>query len=194
MASGFTGAILSALTISSVAAADSGSVPIGPKQPFVGVVNGLFKNAGIAVVFSPEPSSPSARSASVTVTFGNVTAAPARCSGVIDITQLAFSPASVPAGGSSTVHLTSLNCTGATQRTELVWRGRFASSKSGIPPGCPVIDPLAQGVVLKPHGSFRGQLTYTVPSSCTATELHVTAQISQAGGVVASKAAVLSVT
>ena len=70
--------------------------------------------------------------------------APSTCQGVIQITQLAFNPKAVPPGGSSTVHLTAVNCTDEPQQTSVTWLGKFTGGSGGSPVGCPEIDPFGR--------------------------------------------------
>jgi hypothetical protein len=119
---------------------------------------------------------------------------PASCSGVIQITSLAFTPPAVPPGGTSTANMIARNCTGATQRASVLWLGRFVGSGSGIPPGCPAIDPLPPAqVTFTPHGRVRASLGYFVPVSCMATQLQVTVVIEQGATVVAQRTADLTI-
>jgi hypothetical protein len=113
-------------------------------------------------------------------------AAPAQAcavSTVIEITSFAFSPPAVTPGNSSTATLTALNCTDQTQQTSETWSGRFTGpSSSGIPAGCPAIDPIAFGVTFPPDGTASRSVGYLVPASCTASELVVTADIHGTNG------------
>src|SRR5580704_12805088 len=67
------------------------------------------------------------------------------CRGVIEITHLAFNPEAVPPGGSSTVHLTAVNCTAQGQQTSATWLAKFTGGSGGHPVGCPEIDPFSHG-------------------------------------------------
>jgi len=106
---------------------------------------------------------------------------------VIEIQSFAFSPPSVPPGGSSTATLTALNCTAQTQQTSEIWSGRFTGPGVGIPPGCPAIDPLAMPVSFPPNGTVSTHITYLVPPSCTASQLVVTVTIDGRSGVVLAR-------
>jgi hypothetical protein len=118
--------------------------------------------------------------------------APASCSGVIQITQLAFTPRAVTPGGTSTAKLAARNCTGTSQQTTAVWLGTFGSG-GGIPPGCPAIDPLPEPAAFAPHGQFRSSVSYLVPSGCTSSQLQVTVEIEQGGTVLAARTADLTI-
>jgi hypothetical protein len=116
-----------------------------------------------------------------------VAATPAQAcavSKVIEITHFAFNPPAVVPGGSSTATLTAQNCTDQAQQTTEIWSGRFVGTSAGtIPPGCPVIDPIAFGVDFPPLGAVSKSVGYSVPASCTATQLIVTADINGPNGV-----------
>jgi hypothetical protein len=132
----------------------------------------------------------------MTATASNAAATPAACatSTVIEIAHFAFNPPAVPPGGSSTATLTALNCTGQTQQTSEVWSGRFAGPNPGIPPGCPVIDPVTLAASFPPHGTVSTSRTYLVPSSCTATQLIVSVNIDgKTGTVLAHGTAILEI-
>jgi hypothetical protein len=121
--------------------------------------------------------------------------APSACGGIIEISQLAFSPATVARGQSSTAGLVARNCTGTSQQTTETWLGSFIGSAAGIPPGCPVIDPLAQQADFPAHGQLSSSVGYTVFSSCTAIELQVTVKItSSTGTLLAQQTATLAIT
>jgi hypothetical protein len=115
------------------------------------------------------------------------------CSGVVQITELAFNPPAVTPGGMSTANLAARNCTGTSQQTTAVWLGRFVGSSGGIPPGCPAVDPLPQPASFAPHGVFRASVGYLVPAGCTANELQVTVEIEQGGTVLAQATADLTI-
>jgi hypothetical protein len=115
------------------------------------------------------------------------------CSGVVRITQLTFDPTAVTPGETSTASLTAVNCTGAAQQTTATWFGRFLGPGTGIPSGCPVIDPLPQQADFAPYGSYQGSVGYLVPASCTADDLAVTVQLAQGGTILAEKTADLAI-
>jgi hypothetical protein len=121
---------------------------------------------------------------------GTASAAPAQAcavSTVIEITNFSFNPSAVPPGKSSTATLSTVNCTNQPQQTSEIWSGRFVGTSTGIPPGCPVIDPIAIGVNYPPLGFESTSVGYLVPQSCTATQLIVTVTIDGNNGVVLAR-------
>jgi hypothetical protein len=119
---------------------------------------------------------------------------PCPSTAVLQITHMAFNPAVVFPGQSSTVHVAALNCTGQSVHASLTWLARFVGPTPGIPSGCPAIDPLSVPANFAPHGRFAGKLTYLVPAGCTATSLVSTAEFAVGGAVVAEKSASLTIT
>jgi hypothetical protein len=99
------------------------------------------------------------------------------CSGDISIGQFAFSPPSIPAGQTSTLSLAAQNCTNQTLQGQIIWFGQFTWPGTGIPPGCPAIDPadlpytLAPGALYATTGQDGGAI-----SGCLATGLQVTVE------------------
>src|SRR5438067_1962920 len=102
----------------------------------------------------------------------------------VQITSLAFAPATVAPGQSSVATVRARNCTRHSQQTATYWFGRFTGSGPGIPAGCPAIDPLPRAATFAPHGSVTLQTTYPVFRSCTATALELTVRIVGSGGAV----------
>ena len=120
----------------------------------------------------------------------------AACSGVIDIGYFAFSPPSVPVGEPSTLNLVAQNCTSQTLQGESIWSGRFTWPGGGLPPGCPVIDPIAQPYSMAPGVLYTTSRAYEDPiAGCEATGLQVTVEFSAEGysGVVAQATATLTI-
>jgi hypothetical protein len=128
------------------------------------------------------------------LTAGHAAAAtttpPTTCSGTVWIGGLAFDPPHVAPGGSSTAALTAANCTGATQTVSETWSGSWlSSSATGIPTGCPAIDPLPRTVTLAPYQKVATATTYLVFPGCTADALRLTVRVSQGGTVLATRTA-----
>ena len=114
------------------------------------------------------------------------------CSGTVGIAidGLAFDPPAVLPGATSDATLTATNCTDLSQSVTETWTGRFSSaSGTGIPEGCPVIDPLARPVTFAPHEQVQTDTSYLVFAGCTADRLTVTVTISQNGVQLAQQSA-----
>src|SRR5206468_9452853 len=76
-------------------------------------------------------------------TTGAATAAPCTGTGPVEIISLAFNPARVLAGQSSTLTAVVQNCTNQPLNVNSDWYGLFSSPPTpGIAPGCLAIDPL----------------------------------------------------
>lgn len=122
------------------------------------------------------------------------TASPA-CSGDISISQFAFNPASVPAGQTSTLSLAAQNCTSQTLQGQTIWYGQYTWPGSGIPPGCPAIDPVAIPYTLAPGAlSTTTRLDGDTISGCLATGLQVTVEFTVSNvGTVAQATAGLTI-
>jgi hypothetical protein len=119
---------------------------------------------------------------------------PSLCSGVLRVDSFAFDPPSVSAGGSSAAALTVRNCTGQTQAVTETWTGRFSTDTgTGIPPGCPALDPLPRPVTLAPRQRNTTATTYIAFASCAATHLTVTVTITQGATQLARTSAVLTI-
>ncbi|WP_327286825.1 hypothetical protein [Streptomyces sp. NBC_01198] len=140
--------------------------------------------AGVAVLLAAGSAAPAAARPS--------SPPPSICSGVLRVNSFAFDPPSVFAGKSSAAALTATNCTGQSQAVAETWTGRFSSDSSsgtGIPPGCPVLDPYPRPVTFGPHERVTTSTTYTTFAGCTATRLTVTVTITQGGTQLARRSA-----
>jgi hypothetical protein len=121
-------------------------------------------------------------------------ALPSTCSGVLRVDSFVFNPAQVARGQSSAATLTATNCTGVTQTVSETWYGRFSSTTStGIPPGCPVYDPLPLQATFAPHAQVTRATSYLTFAGCTADRLTITVSISQGGVQLAQRNAVLAI-
>lgn len=121
---------------------------------------------------------------------------PSICAGVLRVNSFAFDPPSVFVGKSSAGTLSATNCTGQSQAVTETWTGRFSAdpaSGTGIPPGCPVFDPLPRQVTFGPHQRVATTTTYTTFTGCTATRLTVTVTITQGGTQLARTSAELAI-
>jgi hypothetical protein len=159
----------------------------------VGAVKGEFmlrKLLLVAVIAAMVPSG-------AVLTAGAANAATtSACSGVIDIEQFAFNPPSVPVGQVSTLNLVAQNCTNQTLQGQTIWYGRFTWPGGGLPPGCPVIDPIAVPYSMGPGSLYTTSRGYEDPiAGCEATGLQVTVEFSAEGysGVVAQASATLNI-
>lgn len=123
------------------------------------------------------------------------TSAPAAaCSGQIDVTQIAFTPATVSPGQSASLSVTVANCTDASISATAAFYSVWQPSGAAVPSGCFVFDPIAQPVTLAAGATSTQSLGFTVPASCTATGLQVTVEFTDADGVLGEASAVLGVT
>jgi hypothetical protein len=111
------------------------------------------------------------------------------CAGVVEITHLAFKPAAVAPGSSSTAHMTARNCTGESQSTTSTWKGTYKGDRTD----CPVIDPVSQPANFAPNGTVKSKVGYEVPSGCDANYLQVTVELTEGGTILAQKTADLRI-
>ena len=152
----------------------------------------MLRRSSLVAVMALVPAGLAAAPVGLAAASVSPSRAPASCSGVIQITHLAFTPRAVTPGGTSTANLTARNCTGTGQQTTAIWLGTFGSG-GGIPPGCPAIDPLPEPAAFAPHGQFRSGVSYLVPAGCTSSQLQVTVEIEQGGTVLAERTADLTI-
>lgn len=125
----------------------------------------------------------------------NAATAMAACSSDIYIGQFAFYPPSIPAPGSSTLSLTFLNCTNQPLSGQMIFFGQWTWQGTGVPPGCPVIDPVRMPYEAGP-GTLENLLRpYSTFAGCAATRLQVTVQFTVNGvvGPVAQATATLTI-
>ena len=132
---------------------------------------------------------------SIMVTATAAHAAPAACTGTIQITSLTFSPAQAAPGQTATATVVAQNCTAQPQQASVLFIARYVGASPGIPAGCPAIDPLPpQQATFAPGGTFTTSLGYLIFTGCTATSLEVTARISDStGATVATQTASLPI-
>ena len=120
------------------------------------------------------------------------------CSGPIGIgikiDSFAFQPAVVRPGMSANAVLAATNCTTVPRTVNETWTGRFSTlTGTGLPEGCPVIDPLVRTVNFAPNAQVTTTTGYLVPAGCTADRLTVTVTMSQNGVQLAQQSAVLTI-
>ncbi|MFG1806758.1 hypothetical protein [Streptomyces sp. NPDC049040] len=114
----------------------------------------------------------------------------ATAASVVRIDGLAFDPPSVAPGGTSAATLTATNCTGRALTLGTTWSGRFLSdTSSGIPAGCPAVDPLPRPVTFAPHERVSVTTGYLVLAGCTADRLRLTVTLSRDGVALAGRTA-----
>lgn len=104
---------------------------------------------------------------------------PPACTPSVQTTDLALDPDTVIVGDSTTATLVVRNCSPDPEPVTATWTGRFLGPHSGIPHGCPVIDPLDQQATLAPYSESHLTLKYTVPSACRALGLVIIVQVQQ---------------
>jgi cellulase/cellobiase CelA1 len=109
----------------------------------------------------------------------NAATATAACSGDIAIEQFAFNPASVPAGQTSTLSLVAQNCTNQTLQGMVTRFTEFTGPGTGLPQGCPEVDPIALPFTLAPGASYtNSQQQGDTISGCEATGMTATVEFS----------------
>jgi hypothetical protein len=119
------------------------------------------------------------------VTAGSALAAPvapAACTGTVRITSLGFDPPAVVPGQSSTATLKAKNCTRRPVAARVQWQGRFIGTSTGVPAGCPVVNPLLLPLNFPPAGRASSSVGYLVLGGCTAHALQITVQLTGADG------------
>jgi hypothetical protein len=98
------------------------------------------------------------------------------------VARLDFSPVAVPPGQLSTATLVLQNCTGQTVAGSTTWIPRLTWSGSGLPPGCPVMDPVAFPYSIAPGATATLTLQLGDPvASCQATGLLLTVDVYKTG-------------
>lgn len=112
----------------------------------------------------------------------------------IELNSFTFVPATAAPGGQSAAILVTTNCTNLSVATSQTWLGQWLSaSGTGIPSGCPVIDPLARAADYSPGQERVDSTGYTVPSGCTANALKVTVRINSGSTTILTASATLSI-
>jgi hypothetical protein len=125
---------------------------------------------------------------------GTITATAASCTGTVQIDSFAFNPPVVSPGQSSTLTLVAENCTGQQIQTTDIWSGRYVGADgTTIPPGCPVIDPIAPALTLPANGQATASVGYSTFAMCAAVALKATVNISSGGVTLASQTATLAI-
>jgi chitodextrinase len=148
-------------------------------------VTPLILAAGLAVAGATD---------ALAAAVGAGTATPPACTGTIQITSLGFSPTAIAPGQTSAAGLTVQNCTTQAQQTTTMWVARFVGPGTGIPPGCPGIDPLVRPANVPAGMQLSLTTTYLAFQTCTATGLQLNVQvIGSTGTVLATQTANLTI-
>jgi Cellulose binding domain len=112
----------------------------------------------------------------------------AACTSGIAISQFSFSPGTVQAGQTSTLSLVLRNCTNQTVQGSSTWYPEFTWAGTGLPPGCPVMDPVSFNYSMAPGGTSTATLGLGDPlASCQATGIQATVTV-YVNGVTAAAA------
>jgi hypothetical protein len=109
-------------------------------------------------------------------------AAPAACTGTVQINSFGFAAPTATRGQIATATLTAQNCTSQPLTTSTTWTGRFSNGGTGIPAGCPAIDPLPQPANFPANGTVTVSSGFLIFAGCTATDLQVSVRIAAADG------------
>ena len=121
----------------------------------------------------------------------------AACTSGVSVSQFSFDPSSVPPTGDSALTLVLQNCGSQAVQGSSDWYPALTSSGTGLPPGCPHLDPVAFTYALAPGATSTATLGLGDPiAGCVATGLQVTANVYENGvtGAVATATADLVIT
>jgi hypothetical protein len=127
-----------------------------------------------------------------TVTTVSATLQFVACTNGIAINQFSFNPGTVQGNQTSTLTLVVQNCGSQALQGLSVVAPKFTGAGSGLPPGCPTLDPVAFSFSLAPGASSTSTLGLDNPvATCQATGIAVTANVSVNGvtGVAATATA-----
>lgn len=140
----------------------------------------LTASASLAIAGGP---------ASAATAAGSAGAAVCSTSGVVVVDGFVFNPATVARGQSSAATLAAHNCTGTSQTVSETWYGRFVSATgTGIPAGCPVLDPFLRSVTFGPYAAVTTSTVYSTFAGCTATGLQITVRLTSSTGAALGQA------
>src|SRR5581483_7435549 len=96
--------------------------------------------------------------------------AAAACTGTIQIDSFAFSTPVVTAGQTATAKLVATNCTAQPVNATVEAYGRFfGPSGNTLPPGCPVVDPIAMPANFAANGQYTNAFGTLTFAGCSAT-------------------------
>jgi hypothetical protein len=119
------------------------------------------------------------------------------CPNGIAISQFSFSPPSVPVGQNSTLTLVLRNCSSQARQGSSIWMPKFTGASTGLPPGCPVLDPVAFSYMMPAGGTSTATLQLGDPiATCPATGIQATVNVDVDGvtGTAATATANLVIT
>ncbi len=120
--------------------------------------------------------------------------AAASCAGTIQIDSFAFSTPVVTAGQVASAKLTATNCTAQPVNAMVEAYGRFfGPTGNALPPGCPVVDPIALYVTFAPNGQYTNTFGTSTFSGCTAASYTEYVNFSIGGTTVASATATVAI-
>jgi plastocyanin len=121
-------------------------------------------------------------------------AAPAACTGTVQITSMTFSPPSVTAGQGSTATLTTQNCTGQTVATTETWFAQLLNF-GPVPGTCIAFDPIPFGRTYQPNQAATRTVGFGTFPACTASLLRATVRITNSadGTLLATQTADLQI-
>lgn len=118
----------------------------------------------------------------------------ASCAGTIQIDSFAFSTPVVTAGQTASAKLAATNCTAQPVNAMVEAYGRFfGPTGNALPPGCPVVDPIALYVTFAPNGQYTNNFGTSTFSGCTATSYTEYVSFSIGGTTVASATATVAI-
>jgi hypothetical protein len=118
----------------------------------------------------------------VTTTTATLQFSPSCAGNGIAVNQFSFSPTTVTLNQYSTLTLVLQNCTGQSVQGESSWFPKYTWSGSGLPPGCPVQDPIQFSYSMAPGATATAHLGLgDNVASCLATGIQVTANVYENG-------------
>ena len=121
-------------------------------------------------------------------------AATASCTGTIQIDSFAFGTPVVTAGQTATAKLVATNCTAQPVSATVQAYGRFfGPSGNTLPPGCPVVDPIALPANFAPNGQYTNNFGTLTFAGCSATSYQEYVSIFVGGATVATATATVAI-
>jgi hypothetical protein len=112
----------------------------------------------------------------------------------MQILSYQFDPATVAPGQSSVVTVVAENCGTTPLSTLMTWTTQMSWPIGGIPPGCPILDPVLRPVTIPAVGKVSQGVGYAIPANCLGTLLRVTVRIALTDGTtLASRTAELTI-